>query len=94
MILSNGLPRSLRVCADRLQSSLQQIATRTESRRAERLQRLAGRLQAHLRYGQVDEILTENIHAYLGDVTRQCEQIHTAIYQTYIEYAIEGEFAA
>lgn len=94
LILSSGLPRSLRVCAVRLQSSLQQIATRTESRRKDRLLRLAGRLQASLRYGQVDEIFAEDIQAYLADITRQCEQIHMALYQTYIEYSIEGEFAA
>lgn len=94
LILNPGLPRSLRFCADRLQLSLQQIDSSSETRRAERLQRLSGRLQARLRYGQIDEILGDGLHSYLTDMTRQCDQIHGALYQAYIEYAIEGEFAA
>jgi uncharacterized alpha-E superfamily protein len=93
LILNPGLPRSLRFCADRLQLSLQQIDSASETRRAERLQRLSGRLQARLRYGQIDEIVGDGIHSYLNDLMRQCDQIHNAIYQAYIEYAIEGEFA-
>lgn len=94
LILNPGLPRSLRFCADRLQQSLQQIDAAAENRRAERVLRLTGRLQARLRYGQIDEIINDSLHAYLADIMRQCDQIHTAIYQAYIEYAIEGEFAA
>lgn len=94
LILDAKLPRSLRFCADQLQLSLQRIDAVAETRRAERLQRLAGRLQARLRYGQIDEIASDGIHSYLADVMHQCEQIHNAIYQAYIEYAIEGEFAA
>ncbi len=94
LILNPSLPRSLRFCADRLQLSLQQIDLTTENRRAERVSRLIGRLQARLRYGQIDEILSDSLHDYLADIMRQCDQIHGAIYQVYIEYAIEGEFAA
>jgi uncharacterized alpha-E superfamily protein len=94
LILNPNLPRSLRFCSEHLHMSLQQVAARTETRRTERLHRLSGRLQARLRYGQIDEIFADGIRDYLADVMRQCDQIHAAIYQTYIDYAIEGEFAA
>ncbi|MCB0113748.1 MAG: alpha-E domain-containing protein [Caldilineaceae bacterium] len=94
LILNPSLPRSLRFCADHLQQSLQQIDASSENRRADRVLRLTGRLQARLRYGQIDEIIADSLHVYLTDVMRQCDQIHSAIYQAYIEYAIEGEFAA
>jgi uncharacterized alpha-E superfamily protein len=94
LILNGELPRSLCFCANQLQLSLHQIDAVAETRRAERLQRLAGRLQARLRYGHIDEIIGDGLHPYLVDIVRQCDQIHNAIYQAYIEYAIEGEFAA
>ena len=54
-----------------------------------RAERLAGRLHASLDYGQVDEILSDDPHAYLEGIGRHCAQIHTALYQSYITYPIE-----
>jgi uncharacterized alpha-E superfamily protein len=59
-----------------------------------RAQRLAGRLHASLDYGQVDEILNDDPHAYLAGIVRQCAQIHTALYQSYITYAVESAIPA
>ena len=46
--------------------------------RGGRAERLAGRLRASLDYGQVDEILSDDPHAYLDGISRQCAQIHSA----------------
>ena len=59
-----------------------------------RAERLAGRLHASLDYGQVDEILDDDPHAYLDGIGRQCAQIHTAAYQSYITYPIESALPA
>ena len=51
--------------------------------------RLAGRLHASLDYGQVDEILNDDPHAYLESIGRYCSQIHAAAHQSYVLYPIE-----
>ena len=33
------------------------------------------------------------LHAYLAEITRQCAEIHGAIYQTYITYPIEASLS-
>jgi uncharacterized alpha-E superfamily protein len=34
------------------------------------------------------------LRPYLADIQRQCAQIHTAIYQQYVAYAIESALAS
>ncbi len=93
LILSEEFPRSVRFSVGRMQDALGQIARSAASRGSTRLERLSGRLRATLDYGQVDEIMADSLHDYLADVRRQCAQIHTAIYQTYISYPIEAALA-
>jgi uncharacterized alpha-E superfamily protein len=76
----------VRFAADRIQRSMQAVAQDTGTRSAGRAERLAGRLRAALDYGQVDEIMAENMHAYLENIQRQCAAIHGAIYQAYVSY--------
>ncbi len=94
LLLNQDFPRSVRFSAARVESALRavaQLAGRTNDGRAERL---AGRLHASLDYGQVDEILSEDPHAYLEAVGRYCAQIHAAAYQSYISYPIESALPA
>ena len=89
LILNPEFPHSIRFAADRLHAALEAVAQSTESKRARRVNRLAGRLRASLDYGQIDEIIGSGLFAYLDDVQKQCKQIHDTIYQTYITYPIE-----
>ena len=94
LLLDSASPRSLRFAADRIQRSLQAISHATSSRWAGRAERLAGRLRAALDYGQVDEIMAEDMHAYLNTIRRQCAGIHSAIYQAYVGYSAESALAS
>lgn len=89
LLLNADCPRSIRFAADRIQRGLQAIARATNTRSAGRAERLAGRLSAGLDYGQVDEIMSEDMHDYLSNIQRQCGAIHGAIYQAYISYPVE-----
>ncbi|MFV9503466.1 MAG: alpha-E domain-containing protein [Oscillochloridaceae bacterium umkhey_bin13] len=89
LLLDAELPRSVRFAADRIQRGLHAIAQSTGSRGGGRAERLAGRLRAALDYGQMDEILADDMHAYLENVRRQCGGIHDAIYKTYVAYPVE-----
>jgi uncharacterized alpha-E superfamily protein len=61
LILRPDMPRSLAACMNEVVANLQPVANQQS---AETLRR-AGRLQADLQYGRIDEILTTGLHAYL-----------------------------
>jgi uncharacterized alpha-E superfamily protein len=94
LLLNAESPRSVRFAAETIQTSLERLAKLTNAQRSGPAQRLAGRLRATLDYGQVDEIIADNIHVYLESIQRQCLQIHTAVQQQYISYPIESALAS
>ena len=94
LLLNQDFPRSVRFSAARVESALRAVRSSPAARNDGRAERLAGRLHASLDYGQVDEILSEDPHAYLEAVGRYCAQIHAAAYQSYITYPIESALPA
>jgi uncharacterized alpha-E superfamily protein len=86
LILNAEFPHTLRFSVDRIYEALQAIANTTESKRAKHVNRLAGRLDAMLDYGQVDEIVTGGLHQFLEEIQMQCTHIHNAITSAYIVY--------
>ena len=83
----------MRFSAVRLEGALRSLAGYS-TRTAGRAERLAGRLRASLEYAQVDEILSDDPQTYLTNISRQCSQIHTAVYQSYVAYPIESALPA
>ncbi len=67
MILRPELPRSLVACHSRVSRTLDVLATGQGGRRGE-CHRLAGELEARLRYGRIDAILRQGLHAFLTDM--------------------------
>jgi uncharacterized alpha-E superfamily protein len=94
LLLDPEFPRSVRFSAACVESSLCAIAQLARRGTGGRAERLAGRLHALLDYGQVDEILNDDPHAYLESVGRYCAQIHAAAYQSYVTYPIESALPA
>jgi uncharacterized alpha-E superfamily protein len=88
LLLNEEFPHSVRFAADRIQDALNAIAYSTDTRKSSRVHRLSGKLRAALSYNQIDEIMSDSLHSYLNDVQKQCSDIHTAIYETYIAYPI------
>lgn len=89
LLLNPVLPRSLHFCADRMHQAAQQISSLSGNSRSQSVVRLTGRLQAKLRYGQIDEIVADGLHNFLDDILSLCHQIHSTIYRTYVDYAVE-----
>jgi len=89
LLLNAESPRSVRFAAAMMQADLQAIARSNNIHNAGRAERLVGRLRAALDYDQLDEIMSGSMHGYLENIQRQCAQIHTAIYQTYISYPFD-----
>jgi len=94
LLLNPEFPRSVRFAASRIEAALRTIRIMSGRSAGARAERLAGRLHASLDYGQVDEILEEDPHAFLGAVGRLCGQIHASTYQSYITYPIESALPA
>jgi uncharacterized alpha-E superfamily protein len=94
LVLNASFPHTIRFSADALETAMKQIGAEVSSRRSARVERIAGRMQATLAFGQIDEIMTGGLHAYLETVLRQCSQAHSALYQTYITYPIEAALQA
>jgi uncharacterized alpha-E superfamily protein len=61
LILRPDMPRSLAACMHEVVSNLQRVA----NDQSKDTLRLAGRLDADLQYGRIDEILATGLHAYL-----------------------------
>jgi uncharacterized alpha-E superfamily protein len=94
LVLHAGFPHSIRFSADAVEAALKEIGGEISGRRSSRVERIAGRLRATLGFGQIDEIMSGGLHAYLDAVLRQCGQVHSALYQTYITYPIEAALEA
>ena len=93
LLLDPEFPHSLRFSIDSLQHALEAIHGEAGKHRAEPLRRLAGRLQASLSYSSVDDILNEDIVAYLHTIQTQCKDIHNTIYALYVDYSIQTALA-
>jgi uncharacterized alpha-E superfamily protein len=61
LILRADMPRSLAACMQEVVTNLKMIANEQSTETL----RKAGRLQADLKYGRIDEILATGLHAYL-----------------------------
>jgi uncharacterized alpha-E superfamily protein len=94
LLLHPTFPHSIRFSAEALETAIKEIGREAGSRRAARVERIAGRLRATLGFGQIDEIITGGLESYLHELLRQCGQVHSALYQTYISYPIEAALEA
>jgi uncharacterized alpha-E superfamily protein len=98
LLLNAEFPHSIRFAADQIQTVLRSLSRSAgaggRAGATSRVERLAGRLQAALDYAQVDEIMSDDVHAYLASIQHQCGAIHTAIYDRYIAYPIDVALAA
>ena len=93
LLLDEEFPHSLRFSIDSLQHALTAIQRDSGKSRAEAVRRLAGRLQGSLSYSSVEEILEGDVIAYLRTILVQCREIHTTIYELYIDYSIQTALA-
>ena len=94
LLLDEEFPHSLRFSIDSLQHALESIQRESGKSRVDQLRRLAGRLQGSLSYSNVDEILEGDVVAYLKSIQLQCQEIHTTIYELYVDYSIQAALAS
>jgi uncharacterized alpha-E superfamily protein len=83
MILRPELPRSLMACMAGVAGTLEAIAEGQGGRRGE-CHRLAGEIHARLRYGRIDAVLEQGLHAFLTEVLARAAVLGTEFERFYI----------
>jgi uncharacterized alpha-E superfamily protein len=89
LLFDTEFPHSVCFSVDRVTDALARVAPGAPPARRAAVERLAGRLKAAVDFGQVDELMSGGIAAFLADITRQCEKIHETLYASYITYGAE-----
>ena len=80
LILRPDMPRSLLACTNRVASNLALVANMQSAETTRR----AGRLQADLQFGRIDEILATGLHAYLTQFLDRINTIGTGISRDFL----------
>jgi uncharacterized alpha-E superfamily protein len=94
MLLNLEFPHSVRFAAARMHVALSTLARLTNARKSAQIERVAGRLHATFDYTQIEEIMSSDLHAFLQDVQRQCEQLHTLLHEVYFQPPIDAVLAS
>jgi uncharacterized alpha-E superfamily protein len=89
LLFDPEFPHSICFSVDRMTEALARVAPGAPPARRAAVERLAGRLKAAVDFGQVDELMAGGVAAFIADITKQCEQIHKALYSSYITYGAE-----
>ncbi|MBI1329120.1 MAG: alpha-E domain-containing protein [Alphaproteobacteria bacterium] len=90
LLFDAGFPHSVRYAVDRMRDALARVAPGAPPARRALCERLSGRLKAAVDFGQIDDMTSDAIDAFLVDIVKQCEQIHDAVYAAYIGYDAEA----
>ncbi len=93
LLLNKDFPHAVRYSVDRLREAL--LALEQESGRLapQELVRVAGRLQAALRFVEIADVLGRGVGEFLAMVLSECRRVHTLLYRDYIHYSVQTALA-
>lgn len=92
LLLNPEFPFSVRYSADQMNRTLHSLASISSARKTSHIERVIGKLRSSLAYVQIDEIIARDLHTYLTSIIDQCNSLHAAVHEVYIEYPIESAF--
>jgi uncharacterized alpha-E superfamily protein len=93
LLFDEDFPRSIRFSTTRIEEQLTSLARRDQAFEGAEPERLAARLSARLKFGDMDEE-TMGAGGILGVVVGECSRIHHAIYETFVAYPLEERLPA
>jgi uncharacterized alpha-E superfamily protein len=88
LLFDEDFPRSIRFSTERIEEHLAHLSRRLEGERAD-AQRLAGRLNARLKYADAEEVEASGAAHLLAAVAAECAAIHEAMFETFVAYPLE-----
>ena len=92
LLVHPEFPYSVRYSVERMYVSLRAITAQSVPRRRAHIGRVIGRLRSSLAYAEIGELLAGDLHAFLNGVLEQCQALHSAVHDAYIDYSIEVAF--
>jgi uncharacterized alpha-E superfamily protein len=92
LLLDDSFPHSVRFSVDQIRAALETL--RGLGTLKQRTERLVGRLQSSLQYIHIEEVIESGIRRKLEEIQDQCDHIHMAVQDTYIDYSIEEALGA
>jgi uncharacterized alpha-E superfamily protein len=93
LLLNPDFPHSVRYSVDCLRSALMAIGAKSGLHIADELVRVSGRLQASLSFVDIDDVLSQDVGAYLSSILQQCRQVHERVFRLYIQYSTQTALA-
>ncbi len=94
LLLNPAHPHSVHFSLRRLSESVAALQDAGARGPRANVERIVGRLVATLSFSDVEEIFAAGLDNALGNVIRQCSQLHAEIHLAYIDYPIEGSLPA
>jgi uncharacterized alpha-E superfamily protein len=94
LTLDEDFPRSIRFCAQEIESHLAAIIRHSGLAGSVGPDRLAGRLRARMQYADMDELEAQGPSAFLKTVLDECAAIHASLYDTFVAYPLEDRLPA
>jgi len=89
LLFDAEFPHSVRYAVDRVCDALALVAPGAPPARRASVERLAGKLKASIDFTQIDELIGGSLTPFLFNITQACEDIHEAVYASYIAYGAE-----
>ncbi len=94
LLLNPEFPYTARYSTEKMQDALAAIQRAAPGRQVTSIERIAGKIHSSLAYAQIEEIMSSNFDGFLGNIISQCQSLHSAVHQAYIDYPIDSAFEA
>ncbi len=94
LLLNSNFPYTARYATERMRQALEGIRGATTARKFASIDRVSGRIHASLAYAQIEDIMSRDFERFLGNIVEQCQKLHSAVHEAYIDYPIESAFEA
>jgi uncharacterized alpha-E superfamily protein len=83
LLLDPDFPRSVRFCLEAAAEALARIERPRPGQSVGRADRILGRVLSDLKFGEVDQLLQGDLHAFFGSVLERCAQVSRAVQDQY-----------
>jgi uncharacterized alpha-E superfamily protein len=94
LLLNSQFPQTVRYSVEQMQTALRAISRPASDANFYRVERIVGRLCSSLAYAQIEDFISKDFPKTLAQIIDQCEMLHTAMHETYIDYPVQTAFEA
>lgn len=94
LLLNPEFPYTVRFSVEEMEKALGAIARASSTRKGAGIENIIGRLRSSLAYAQIDHIMSKDFQRFLRSIIEQCQSLHAALHEVYINYPIESAFEA